>query len=183
MLTLLAPGIAKMKLNHTFSGADTCLHDTVDPGAWRDAMVFDYRKMEEVLDTNYRQAKAIGHYQASTLIHAFEDAAKSVAWPYITSIASFYDALVLSGSQIVRYQEGGFFKPHRDSGKEYRNRCFTILCYLTDCIGGETIFPEYGVHVTPEPGAWLVFYSEYLHESRPVLGGEKSIFVTWACKV
>jgi len=60
--------------------------------------------------------------------------------------------------QLVRYEKGQQYTPHRDYFEpnfKGQNRIFTILVYLTDLgpeDGGRTIFPELGIQVVPKMG-------------------------------
>ena len=104
------------------------------------------------------------------------------------------------GIQILKYAVGGEYKPHfdyfppRDQGsKGHLNqggqRVSTLVMYLTDVLeGGETIFPELGLAVSPKKGSAVYF--EYcnshgqvdpltLHGGNPVVQGEKWIATKW----
>ncbi len=70
-------------------------------------------------------------------------------------------------------------------------RILTILVYLSDVEeGGETAFPELGIVVTPKKGMALIWPSvksddlleregRTVHESKPVLKGEKYVTTVW----
>ncbi|WP_255987597.1 2OG-Fe(II) oxygenase [Chitinolyticbacter albus] len=104
------------------------------------------------------------------------------------------------GIQILNYQVGGEYKPHydyfppQDQGshvhlKNGGQRVSTLIMYLNDVEdGGETIFPELGLSVTPRKGSAVYF--EYcnstsqvdpltLHGGAPVRKGEKWIATKW----
>jgi|SRR3569832_124979 len=146
---------------------------------WQDAKVFDHQREGEILDPDYRNAKVAGTNQAAKLISALDAEAISVAWPYIHSLGACFSSVSLSGSQLVKYEVGGFFRQHRDASQNYFNRCFTIIKYLSSCEGGDTCFPEFELTVPPREGDWIIFYSEYLHRGDPVLSGQKLLYVTW----
>jgi prolyl 4-hydroxylase len=61
--------------------------------------------------------------------------------------------------QLVRYENGQQYTPHRDYFEpnfKGQNRIFTVLVYLTGLAhgeGGRTIFPELGVEVVPKAGS------------------------------
>lgn len=96
--------------------------------------------------------------------------------------------------QVVRYTEGGEYKPHydyfRSNQLEDSNRIATLIMYLNDVEeGGETFFPGCGVNITPKKGSGLYFsYADQqgrldpqtLHGGKPVLKGEKWIVTKWA---
>lgn len=102
--------------------------------------------------------------------------------------------------QVLRYQPGEEYQPHFDyfaadtAGasrhlKHGGQRVSTLVLYLTDVeAGGETVFPEAGLSVTPRKGSGVYF--EYanstgqldprtLHGGAPVLRGEKWAATKW----
>lgn len=102
--------------------------------------------------------------------------------------------------QVVRYPEGGFFRPHYDcceGGPEECSRMnaqggprkVTIIVYLNDDFtGGETAFPHLNLSVVPQLGKAAVFWStddagavldKAFHGGNPVSGGEKWICNKW----
>ncbi|UXY14741.1 2OG-Fe(II) oxygenase [Chitiniphilus purpureus] len=104
------------------------------------------------------------------------------------------------GLQILNYRVGGEYKPHydyfpeQDPGshvhlKSGGQRVSTLVMYLNDVDeGGETIFPEMGLSVSPKKGSAVYF--EYcnsqgqvdpltLHGGAPVIKGEKWIATKW----
>lgn len=104
------------------------------------------------------------------------------------------------GLQILHYQSGGEYKPHydyfppQDSGSATHlarggQRMSTLIMYLNDVqAGGETIFPNTGLSVTPRRGSAVYFSycnsqgqldAATLHGGAPVLTGEKWIATKW----
>ncbi|MBC7919080.1 MAG: 2OG-Fe(II) oxygenase [Rhodoferax sp.] len=104
------------------------------------------------------------------------------------------------GLQILNYQVGAEYKPHfdyfppGDPGSAVHlakggQRVSTLVIYLNDVEGGgETMFPEVGISVTPKKGSAVYF--EYcnsrgqidplsLHCGVPVVAGEKWIATKW----
>jgi len=104
------------------------------------------------------------------------------------------------GIQILNYQIGGEYRPHfdyfppSDPGNAVHlarggQRVSTLVMYLNDVEeGGETIFPDIGLSVTPRKGSAVYF--EYcnslnqldplsLHGGTPVVRGEKWIATKW----
>jgi len=104
------------------------------------------------------------------------------------------------GLQVLRYRGGEQSVPHYDflmannpanvaSLARSGQRVSTLIVYLNDVKeGGQTVFPETGLAVTPRQGSALYF--EYcnsagqldpqsLHAALPVLAGEKWIVTKW----
>lgn len=80
--------------------------------------------------------------------------------------------------ELVKYSEHQVFKPHIDG----KNRLISSLLYLNHPIeGGFTNFPKFGYLVKPEPGKLVYWYntSNAVHESLPVIKGEKWVLVAW----
>jgi prolyl 4-hydroxylase len=104
------------------------------------------------------------------------------------------------GLQVLRYTPGARSAPHfdflipsntaaKDSLARSGQRVSTLVAYLQEPQdGGETVFPEAGISVTPRKGSALYF--EYcnragqldplsLHAALPVLAGEKWVATRW----
>ncbi len=85
-----------------------------------------------------------------------------------------------SSINLVRYEEGGFYRAHTDSGRFSKTRYITILCYLNDDFeGGGTYFPNGDVEIHPEAGKAVLFPSDYLHRANTVENGQKYIALSW----
>ena len=104
------------------------------------------------------------------------------------------------GLQVLRYGPGGHTAPHFDflipsnptneaSLKRSGQRLSTLMIYLSDVTrGGETVFPQVGLSVSPRKGNAVYF--EYansrqqldaraLHAGAPVIEGEKWAVTKW----
>jgi prolyl 4-hydroxylase len=104
------------------------------------------------------------------------------------------------GLQILHYRLGGEYKPHydyfppADPGSRPHlarggQRVSTLVIYLNDVVGGgDTVFPELKLSITPQKGAAVYF--EYcnsqgqvdartLHGGAPVAAGEKWVATKW----
>lgn len=99
--------------------------------------------------------------------------------------------------QVVKYEEGGEYRPHYDyflgeRGKE-SNRVSTLLMYLNNVDdGGETYFPGADLFFSPVKGSAIFFsYTDQrgcfdpqsLHGGMPVKSGSKWIATKWARNV
>jgi prolyl 4-hydroxylase len=104
------------------------------------------------------------------------------------------------GLQVLRYGQGGEYRPHFDYFPLHRKgaahhlehggqRVATLIVYLNDVpSGGETIFPEIGFSVVARRGSAVYFRyanargqldEKTLHGGVPVLDGEKWIMTKW----
>ncbi|KGX90421.1 2OG-Fe(II) oxygenase [Pontibacillus marinus] len=94
------------------------------------------------------------------------------------------------GLQILHYKPGQEYKPHYDYFKQSENnRISTLILYLNDVEeGGETLFPNLNLAVSPKKG--MAVYFEYfysnsklneltLHSGNPVVKGEKWVATQW----
>ena len=76
-----------------------------------------------------------------------------------------------------RYNETEAMGPHRDGSSEQSDN-YTIAVYFdSDYEGGEISIVEEGVNVAVKPnkGSIVIFPSDYLHESRPLTKGRKTM--------
>lgn len=85
---------------------------------------------------------------------------------------------------LKRYRPGGAerFELHFDSIYSVSNRYLVMLWYLnTVPEGGETVFPDLELAVSPAIGRLLVFppYWLYQHAGEPPVGGDKFILSTY----
>lgn len=87
--------------------------------------------------------------------------------------------------KVYRYIPGNFFKPHKDGstliGVTQLSKV-TVLCYLSDVDGGETLLMPDGyagkdswIRILPRAGDVLMFERDIWHEEKPVLSGEKYV--------
>jgi len=111
-------------------------------------------------------------------------------------IDPFYKVEVLDRepSQILHYGAGGHYIPHVDAETLYKDdgglslwektldRDLSIVYFLNDDFaGGELVFPELDLVITPEAGTLVCFPSDhnYIHGVNPVTSGHRYTLVTW----
>lgn len=82
----------------------------------------------------------------------------------------------LVGAMVTVGQSNAGMHSHRD--ESYQGGDSSLLLYLTDVAGGETVFEH--VTVAPTRGRACVFGVRALHRSEPVTRGDKRIV---ACEV
>ncbi|MDD1621343.1 MAG: 2OG-Fe(II) oxygenase, partial [Methylococcaceae bacterium] len=104
------------------------------------------------------------------------------------------------GIQVLHYKAGAEYQPHfdyfpiQDSGSAPHlakggQRVATLVMYLNDVTeGGETVFPDVGLSITPKRGsaAYFAYCNSLgqvdpatLHSGAPVIAGEKWIATKW----
>jgi predicted 2-oxoglutarate/Fe(II)-dependent dioxygenase YbiX len=88
---------------------------------------------------------------------------------------------VLAEIQIVRYYPGGKYVEHRDTpALGATPRALSLVCYLNDDFsGGETVFADPGITVSPLSGAVVIFSPDLLHRALPVISGTKYVITAW----
>lgn len=146
--------------------------------SWKPAHVYG-RKNPGKLVPDVRTASVSGFARESDEGRLFDARIQETVRPLIFERWQ-RDFTKHSGVQLVKYEPGGFYKAHRDNGVLYKNRYYTIVCYLNaDFEGGETSFPELDYSVAPEAGKAVVFPSHYLHMGNEVMNGTKYIAVIW----
>jgi len=86
------------------------------------------------------------------------------------------------GLDVLKYTSGDYFLPHYDgSASKYRTVSFLIYLNVKEYIGGETIFHNFNLKVSPENPCMLFFPSNYpySHSSSVIQSGTKYIIVSW----
>jgi len=88
--------------------------------------------------------------------------------------------------RMKRYLPNGrdLFPPHVDvMGQVAARRFMTAFIYLNATAGGETVFPNLGISVAPEPGKLLAFPPIWLfpHAGLPPKSNPKYILHTYLC--
>lgn len=86
--------------------------------------------------------------------------------------------------RFYRYEIEQYFKPHKDGGYDVdgKESLITVLLYLNDCSGGETVLMPDGpskkesfIYIQPSVGDVLLFEHPIWHEGKPVASGKKYV--------
>jgi len=98
----------------------------------------------------------------------------------------------LEEPQVLRYEIGGFYENHSDSGawnettrlwKKVLDRDVSTLVYLNEDFAGGTLrFTKFNYELRPRSGMLVCFPSDprYLHQAQPVTAGFRYAIVCWA---
>lgn len=126
-----------------------------------------------------RSASTLNTVNVQGLYDEFERKVDSLVKPLIQRLWKL-DLGDHSGTHLLKYEAADHYIPHRDTGLGFEGRYFSVVCYLNDDFtGGRTLFPTLNYAVTPEAGQAILFPSNYLHSSEPVISGKKFVFVSW----
>jgi predicted 2-oxoglutarate/Fe(II)-dependent dioxygenase YbiX len=134
---------------------------------------------ESVTQPDVRSTRILYSDQAEELYRQFEVRMNLTLKPLVKQIWRISLANH-SGTQILRYGPADHYVPHQDTGPGFEYRYLSVVCYLNDDFtGGQTAFPGLDYAAQPETGKAIIFPSDYLHCSEPVISGEKFVFVSW----
>jgi predicted 2-oxoglutarate/Fe(II)-dependent dioxygenase YbiX len=81
-----------------------------------------------------------------------------------------------------RLKKSEFMWPHTDDGNLDKSKkiIFGIAIYLNDNFeGGELIYPNLGLSITPKPGSMVIHDASFKHQVFPVLNGNRYSIITF----
>jgi hypothetical protein len=134
---------------------------------------------ESVTQPDVRSTSILASDHAEELYRQFDARMNSTLKPLIKQIWRI-NLADHSGTQILRYGPADHYVPHQDTGPGFEHRYFSVVCYLNDDFaGGQTSFRGLNYAATPAAGKAIVFPSNYLHCSEPIISGEKFVVVSW----
>ena len=149
---------------------------------WNEALVRHQSKgknYEDVMNPDIRIASMPNSKDVAWLYRDFEMRIDSLVKPLVLKLWKL-SLDKQSDTQLLKYEAGGHYRPHLDTGIDLEKRLFSVICYLNDDFeGGRTLFPPLDYAVTPAAGLAVVFPSTYLHGSEPVTAGRKIVMVSW----
>ena len=91
------------------------------------------------------------------------------------------DSIIYSW-ELRRLKNSEFMWPHTDGGNpdDPRKLVFGIAIYLNNNFeGGEIIYPDLGLSVTPKPGSMVIHDASHKHQVFPVVSGERYSITTF----
>jgi predicted 2-oxoglutarate/Fe(II)-dependent dioxygenase YbiX len=90
------------------------------------------------------------------------------------------------GPGFLRYRQGGFYAPHRDSLADADDRFprrVSLVLFLSACEGGTLRVwddaEEGPIDIAPVPNTLVAFPATWLHEVLPVTAGVRDVIVDW----
>lgn len=161
------------------------LDDVSESSEWQDSLVYLRGKDGEGISkvNQLQRAAAILPRQSAKRIYCEFESYLSNTTLSLFSLWKIEPEISWEGTQLIRYSQGGFFVPHRDSSDLYPERIITVIAYINQNFsGGETLFPGMDAKIIPQQGLVVSFPSDLIHEAKTVTSGEKYVFVTWAAK-
>jgi hypothetical protein len=104
--------------------------------------------------------------------------------PVYKNIETFFTNIesIVYSRDLRRLKNSEFMWPHTDDGNpdDPRTIVFGIAIYLNDTFtGGELIYPDLGLSVTPRPGSMVIHSAHLKHQVFPVLGGARYSITTF----
>lgn len=149
---------------------------------WNAALIREAQESGDyntVARSDVRSASTLNSPDVEGLYDQFEQKLDSLVKPLIRQLWKL-ELRNHSGTHLLKYEAADHYVPHRDTGLGFEGRYFSVVCYLNDDFtGGRTLFPTLNYAVTPEAGQAILFPSNYLHGSEPVVSGKKLVFVSW----
>ena len=132
-----------------------------------------------VARSDVRSASMLNSPAVERLYDEFELKLDLLVKPLIKKLWKL-DLRTNSGTHLLKYEAADHYRPHKDTGLGFDGRYFSVVCYLNDDFtGGRTLFPTLNYAATPAAGRAIIFPSNYLHGSEPVISGQKFVMVSW----
>lgn len=149
---------------------------------WTEALIREASKEKDysdVISPTARSASLPSSEAVAWLYSEFERRIDLLVKPLVQKLWQL-NLTKQSDTQLLKYEVGGHYRPHRDTGADLEKRLLSVVCYLNDDFeGGRTLFPPLEYAVTPSAGLAVLFPSTYLHGSEPVTKGRKFVLVSW----
>jgi hypothetical protein len=186
---ILAPGIVKYS---THSESADIIRGLTQNGAmklWMPAYVLSDGKKSANLDTQYRNCFNYMISDIQETCHPW-DPMRRVNRAINATIARAVDRysarysvkkMVSDHTTLLRYEQGNFFHNHYDDCYQHPRTLSVTYVMNDDYVGGNLVFPEFGVSVQAKAGDIILFPSgfPYMHRVEPILFGTRFAAVKW----
>jgi hypothetical protein len=141
------------------------------------------------VDTNIRKVKVFSVGKISLChqddpINIFNRNLEKIGDECLNSYRTIHamDALLKNHEwQVMKYDEGSFFKNHIDDSAAYSRTVSVIAYFNDDYDGGEIEFPGFDVSYKPQSGDILIFPSSFIynHSVKEITSGVRYAAVNW----
>lgn len=143
-------------------------------GAWEDSPCYSESVEGFTVDYEYRISRSVMERDRPELFTGVRPDVERAFARFTGPDAS--PRFVLSRFELIRYEPGGMFFPHRDTLVSEPWRRYSMVAYLNDGFeGGATTFPTLERTLRPQPGQGILFPSLYLHGGEHVASGRKYV--------
>jgi hypothetical protein len=174
-------GVISLRL-YEVSECQAIVEEIKDLPQWTAALVRDARDAvdyEVLTRPDIRSARTLVFSAAEKILREFDARMDSILKPLVRRHWGI-DLAGHSATHLLRYGPADHYMPHHDTGPGFEDRYFSVVCYLNDDFeGGRTSFPGLDFAAAATAGKTIVFPSNYLHGSEPVISGEKFVIVSW----
>ena len=162
-----------------------------DKKEFQDAHVISSSSGERRIDKNIRvvQDYALNYESGlteSNWLNFIGFLLKKVSTQYFNDRSIPYDITKIEAINLLKYTEGGFYKPHIDSGASSHRELSAVIFLNNDYEGGMLQFFEPGskkltLEIKPQPGKVILWPSNFLypHQATPVIKGTRFTIVSW----
>jgi len=182
----------KLIVKHNFLDRQLCTELGNSSAGLKNAHIVD-KEGARFVNPSYRKTlvKAIAEDKEAALTYKILNVKEEVEQQFSCNTTG------LCAFQLLRYEQGHFFKKHRDVNGYGANqkRKVTVLVYLnepgqgqvTDCYQGGTLvvygvhegFEQRGLPIIARTGMLVAFPSDLIHEVTPITRGARKSIVTW----
>lgn len=192
---MLAPGI--VIYSDVIKDANTLVNDIeegmVSAGIeWSQSSIL--KNGVTTVDTEYRDTKSIVVRYNDSIVENFSSLSES----FYSSLSNMFlegfgpleadyrgdyqvDTTWHDQYSVLKYGKGQKFLNHIDDHEKYHRRVSLVYYINDDYIGGEIVFPRFGITYKPNANELLLFPSTYVynHSVLPVIEGTRYAVVSW----
>lgn len=128
--------------------------------------------LNDVININYENRKKIDNFLFNSIGKIINN---------YTNIFPNFNVEIDTGYDLLKYDEGQFYKQHTDSFKEQQRSLSCSIQLNEDYEGGEFAFFDREIMIRGKKGSVIVFPSNFMypHEIMPVIKGTRYSIITW----